>query len=285
MIIFKEIGALQTYLDLERKKGRTIGFVPTMGALHKGHLSLIGRSKEECGLTVCSIFVNPTQFNDPADFEKYPVTTATDIRLLIKEGTGVLFLPSVEEMYPAGLRSVRHYKLGQLEKILEGAHRPGHFQGVCQVVHRLVDIVRPDKMFLGQKDYQQCMVLKKLMEILAAPTRIIIGDTVREESGLALSSRNLRLSEEEKLHAATIYRALNYIKENISTKTFGELQQQATSLLLQDGFNKVDYIAIADANTLKLQNPRSKYDGQASLVALAAAFIGEVRLIDNLILR
>jgi pantoate--beta-alanine ligase len=285
MIIFKEIGALQTYLDLGRKKGRTIGFVPTMGALHKGHLSLIGRSKEECGLTVCSIFVNPTQFNDPADFEKYPVTTATDIRLLIKEGTGVLFLPSVEEMYPAGLRSVRHYKLGQLEKILEGAHRPGHFQGVCQVVHRLVDIVRPDKMFLGQKDYQQCMVLKKLMEILAAPTRIIIGDTVREESGLALSSRNLRLSEEEKLHAATIYRALNYIKENISTKTFGELQQQATSLLLQDGFNKVDYIAIADANTLKLQNPRSKYDGQASLVALAAAFIGEVRLIDNLILR
>jgi pantoate--beta-alanine ligase len=285
MIIFKEIGALQTYLDLGRKKGRTIGFVPTMGALHKGHLSLIGRSKEECGLTVCSIFVNPTQFNDPADFEKYPVTTATDIRLLIKEGTGVLFLPSVEEMYPAGLRSVRHYKLGQLEKILEGAHRPGHFQGVCQVVHRLVDIVRPDKMFLGQKDYQQCMVLKKLMEILAAPTRIIIGDTVREESGLALSSRNLRLSEEEKLHAATIYRALNYIKENISTKTFGELQQQATSLLLQDGFNKVDYIAIADANTLELQNPRSKYDGQASLVALAAAFIGEVRLIDNLILR
>jgi pantoate--beta-alanine ligase len=284
MIIFKEIGALQKHLAKERQKGSSIGFVPTMGALHHGHLSLIRSSKSQSNVTVCSIFVNPTQFNDAKDFEKYPVTTSTDIQLLINEETDILFLPSVDEMYPAGLISAQHYNLGYLETILEGAHRPGHFQGVCQVVHRLLDIVDPDKLFLGQKDYQQCMVLKKLVEIISAKTDIVICETVREKNGLAMSSRNLRLSGEQKQQATAIHAALLNIKENITKKTFGELQENAASVLVQSGFNKVDYIAIADANTLQLQSPAFKYNGSTPLVALAAAFIGEVRLIDNMLL-
>jgi pantoate--beta-alanine ligase len=284
MIIFKEIGALQKHLAKERQKGNSIGFVPTMGALHRGHLSLIGASKEQSGVTVCSIFINPTQFNDPKDFEKYPVTTATDIQMLIKSGTDILFLPSVEEMYPGGLKASQHYQLGYLETILEGAHRPGHFQGVCQVVHRLIDVVRPDQLFLGQKDYQQCMVLKKLVEITAAPTKIIICETVREENGLAMSSRNLRLSAAEKEQAAAIYSALMRIKAGIREQPIGMLQQEATAALIQNGFTRVDYVAIADANTLQLQDSNARYDGTTPLVALAAAFMGEVRLIDNMLL-
>lgn len=284
MIIFKETGPLQNYLNRYRQKGKTIGFVPTMGALHEGHLSLVKDSVSVSDITVCSIFVNPTQFNDPKDFEKYPITTDNDIRLLVKEDTDILFLPAVEEIYPAGLQRGMHYDLGYLETILEGALRPGHFQGVCQVVHRLLDIVRPDKLFLGQKDYQQCMVLKRLVELLSMPTKIIIGKTVREKSGLAMSSRNLRLDNEQKQQATAIYRALSNIKKQALSKTTGELQDEATATLLNNGFNKVDYIAIADAGTLQLLHPDNKWDGKTPLVALAAAFMGDVRLIDNVLL-
>lgn len=283
MTIFKEIEALQKYLAIQKQKGKNIGFVPTMGALHDGHLSLIHACKKQSDITVCSIFVNPTQFNDPKDFEKYPITTTKDIILLINENTDVLFLPSVEEVYPNGLHAAHQYDLGYLETILEGAHRPGHFQGVCQVVHRLLQIVQPDKLILGQKDYQQCMVLKRLIEIIAAPTEIIIGETVREENGLAMSSRNLRLTEQQKQQAAAIYQALNYIRQNIHSTTIDELQQQATATLLNNGFDKVDYIAIADANSLLTINT-NEITNTSKLVALAAAFIGGVRLIDNMIL-
>lgn len=284
MIIFKGIEALQKHLSKERQNGKSIGFVPTMGALHQGHLSLISRSRQESDVTVCSIFVNPTQFNDPKDFEKYPITTSQDIRLLIKAETAILFLPSVEEIYPKGTETNYHYDLGYLETILEGAHRPGHFQGVCQVVHRLLNIVQPDKLFLGQKDYQQCMVLTKLVELISSPTRVIIGETVREESGLAMSSRNLRLTDDQQQKATSIYQVLAAIKTQRSNKTVGELTSTAEKTLRNNGFNKVDYVAIADANTLQLLPDDAVPSTQTPLVALVAAFMGEVRLIDNTLL-
>jgi pantoate--beta-alanine ligase len=284
MIIFHEIGALQQYLSFQRKKGARIGFVPTMGALHKGHLSLVTQCKSEADLTVCSIFVNPTQFNDPKDFEKYPVTIEKDIHLLVNEGTDILFLPSHDEIYPEGTEAQHHYNLGYLETILEGAHRPGHFQGVCQVVHRLLDIVQPHTLILGQKDYQQCMVLKKLAGLLQIPVKIVIGKTLREDNGLAMSSRNLRLSEVQKEKATMIYRCLIDIRSAINDTTIGILQDDATTALLQNGFSKVDYVSIADAGTLQPLKENESWDGKTPLVALIAAFMGEVRLIDNMLL-
>jgi pantoate--beta-alanine ligase len=284
MIIFREIATLRVHLHQLKEECKKIGFVPTMGALHEGHLSLISRSKAEADVTVCSIFVNPTQFNDPKDFEKYPITTATDTQLLIKENTDVLFIPSVEEMYPSGLNTSQHYDLDYLETILEGAHRPGHFQGVCQVVHRLLSIVEPDTMFLGQKDFQQCMVLKKLIGLISLPTEIVIVKTVREQSGLAMSSRNMRLSEEQRKQATAIYHSLMEIKADASAKTVKELEDKAVSNLRTAGFEKVDYVEIAEANTLKLLADTEYIDQSTPTVALVAAFIGGVRLIDNMIL-
>jgi len=284
MIIFRQIGALKRHLYLQKQKGQTIGFVPTMGALHEGHLSLIRTSRSVTTITICSIFVNPTQFNDPADFAKYPITTARDIQLLMQEQTDILFLPSVEEMYPAGIISNQQYQLGYLETILEGEHRPGHFQGVCQVVHRLLQIVEPDKMLLGQKDYQQCMVLKKLVALINIPAHIVVSNTVRESSGLAMSSRNLRLSPDQKQKATAIYKILLSIKSSISETSIGNIVQQAAAALLNNGFDKVDYIAIANADTLELMHADDQWDSKTPLVALIAAFMGEVRLIDNMIL-
>lgn len=284
MIIFREITALRDHLSRLRKNGMKTGLVPTMGALHNGHLSLIGKSKAETAVTVCSIFVNPTQFNDPNDFEKYPVATAKDTELLVKAGTNVLFLPSVAEMYPLGLKTAQHYDLGYLETILEGAYRPGHFQGVCQVVHRLLDVIEPDVMFLGQKDFQQCMVLKKLIELLSMPTKIVIVETVREESGLAMSSRNMRLTNEQRTKAVAIYQSLIQIKTDHSSKTVAELQQIAISNLTEAGFEKIDYVQIADAATLQPMPDNSYISHSSPAVALIAAFIGGVRLIDNMIL-
>lgn len=284
MIIFKEANALARHLAGIRRNGDHIGFVPTMGALHQGHLSLIRQSRNRSAVTVASIFVNPTQFNDLSDFEKYPVTTATDIRLLTSEGTDILFLPSVAEIYPGGTKQGRDYDLGYLETILEGAHRPGHFQGVCQVVHRLLDIVAPDQLYLGQKDFQQCMVLKRLVQLLEMPVKVVIGETVREADGLAMSSRNLRLSPGERRNATAIYRSLQMIEQSIGDLPVGELQKRASQVLLENNFNKVDYIAIAEAETLRLLPPGEVAEKKRPLVALAAAFMGEVRLIDNLVL-
>lgn len=284
MIIFHEIGALQKHLSAERKKHKSIGFVPTMGALHEGHLSLIRQSKSKSNITVCSIFVNPTQFNDPKDFEKYPVTIENDIHFLVKEETDILFLPSVVEIYPRGIKLQLYYDLGYLETILEGAHRPGHFQGVCQVVHRLLEIVQPQFLFIGQKDYQQCMVLKRLTVLMEIPVEIIIGETLREENGLAMSSRNLRLSAGQKQQATAIHQSLLDIKSSISNVPVGQLQNETVAYLLKRGFSKVDYVAIADATTLQPINEDETWNGQTQLVALVAAFMGEVRLIDNMIL-
>ncbi len=281
MILFKSIKDLQKWLESQRSSGRQIGFVPTMGALHPGHISLINASRQDNPVTVCSIFVNPTQFNDPADFEKYPITLDKDIRLLEEAGCSVLFLPSVMEIYPDGPKARMHYNLGYLETRLEGFYRPGHFQGVCMVVHRLLDIVQPNHLYLGQKDYQQCMVITRLVELTGIKkVEVKVCPTLREADGLAMSSRNMRLSAADRQTATVIYRCLLYIKENLAAGDLSLLMQAARGQLEAAGF-RVDYVDIADAHTLA---PVSQWDGQQPLVALVAAFLNEVRLIDNMLL-
>ncbi|MGG9964553.1 pantoate--beta-alanine ligase [Ferruginibacter sp. SUN106] len=280
MILFKKIAELGAFIAEQKKKGRIIGFVPTMGALHNGHISLINNSKQLGQLVVSSIFVNPTQFNDAKDFEKYPVTLEKDIDLLEKNGCEVLFLPSVKEMYPDGVANLPHYQLGYLETVLEGKYRPGHFQGVCQVVHRLLHAVQPDQLFLGQKDYQQCMVIKKLIELENLKITVVIGATLREPDGLAMSSRNMRLNNVERNQAVKISETLQFIKKEIRPGYIEDLKDRAVQYLTAEGF-KVDYVEIATADTLALvQN----WDGKTPLVTLAAAYLNEVRLIDNMLI-
>lgn len=281
MIIFKRGSDLTTYLIKRKKEGKKIGFTPTMGALHAGHLSLITESKKHNDITVASIFVNPTQFNDPLDFQKYPVTIEKDIWLFENTGCDVLFIPSVQEIYPDGTNNLRHYDLGYLEMVLEGKFRPGHFQGVCQVVHRLLEIVSPHNLYLGQKDYQQCMIIKKLMELSGINNiSVTICPTLREADGLAMSSRNSRLSPDERKKATTIYATLRYIKENIEPGGTKKIKEIAKEMLLQNGF-QTDYVEIADAGTLELIED---WNGQQKIVGLAAAFINGVRLIDNMLI-
>ena len=281
MILYKEAAALKKEIEKIRQSGKTIGFVPTMGALHKGHISLVNLSKSKCDITVCSIFVNPTQFNDPKDFEKYPLTIGNDILLLENTSCDILFFPAVTEIYPAGIAFMQHYDLGETENMLEGKYRPGHFQGVCQVMHRLIDIVNPDDLFIGQKDYQQCLVIKRLLQLTRHFAKVNIADTVREETGLAMSSRNLRLSDEQKIKAPNIFKMLLYIKSHYSSMSLAQLEKHATNYLLTNGFYKADYVSIADADTLQ---PVKSTTEAGSRVALIAAFIGEVRLIDNMII-
>lgn len=281
MILLKHAFDLERYVDRERKNQKTIGFVPTMGALHAGHLSLLKICNRQTDISICSIFVNPTQFNDESDFKKYPVTIANDILKLEEEECNLLFYPDVQEVYPSGTKNQFTYDLGELDQLLEGEHRPGHFQGVCQVVHRLLAIVKPDKLFLGQKDYQQCLVIKKLVEQLSKPISVVIAETLREPSGLAMSSRNMRLNEEEKTIAAHIYKCLKYIKHHYKKDDFNALLNHSKNYLLNSGFTKVDYVAIANAKTLE---PVNELNNKIPLVALIAAYVSEVRLIDNMML-
>lgn len=280
MLIFHTIFELQAYLKKSKHEGLKTGFVPTMGALHQGHLSLLLQSKSHNGLTICSIFVNPTQFNDPADFEKYPITITADIEQLLSCGTDVLFLPSVAEMYPNGTATPKHYELGFLETVLEGKYRPGHFQGVCQVMHRLLNIVQPHDLFMGQKDYQQCMVVQQLITNENINTHLHIAPTLRENDGLAMSSRNMRLNSEQRAAATTIYQTLLQMRTQLQQGPLLQIKQAATQLLTQNGFS-VDYTELAHANTLA---PLNEWNGTDPVVALIAAYIGEVRLIDNLVL-
>ena len=282
MIIVKKPGALHKFLDKKRSEQKTIGFVPTMGALHSGHISLANEAKKQNNIVVTSIFVNPTQFNDPEDFKKYPVTIEKDILLFEKAGCDVLFLPSVQDIYPGGIKDLKRYELGFLETILEGKFRPGHFQGVCQVMHRLLEIVLPNNLYLGQKDYQQCLVIKKLIGLIGFDNKIKVNicTTLREEDGLAMSSRNTRLNPDDRITAATISAALRYIKENIKQGNTKRSKDEAKEMLLQNGF-QTDYVEIANADTLELVED---WDGKQKIVALAAAFLNTIRLIDNMVI-
>lgn len=282
MIIFHRSKDLQSYLYIQRKKGNSIGFVPTMGALHKGHVNLVQQSIEKNELAVCSIFINPTQFNNQSDFEKYPHTIQADIEQLQKAGCQVLFLPSLEEIYPTGTHELKYYELDFLETVLEGKFRPGHFQGVCQVMDRLLAIISPTDLFMGNKDYQQCMVVQKLIELNGWQQQIQFHacPTFREDDGLAMSSRNLRLNKEQRSKAILLFKILEHLKKEIVPGSLSSIKQKAISLLTDHGF-KVDYVEIADAKTLSLV---TEWYGKQQLIALIAAFIGEVRLIDNMIL-
>jgi pantoate--beta-alanine ligase len=280
MILFKTITQLAAYIAEKKKIGNTIGFAPTMGALHNGHISLITNSKQGNNITVCSIFVNPTQFNQAKDFEKYPITIEKDIDMLEKNGCDILFLPSVKEIYTDGITQQPHYDLGYLETVLEGKYRQGHFQGVCQVVNRLLQIVQPHNLYLGQKDYQQCMVIKKLIELAHLKINIIICTTLRENDGLAMSSRNMRLNEQERKMAVKISETLSFIKKEIKPGYLQDLKERANQYLTTENF-KVDYVEIANASDLTILE---NWDGKQKLVALAAAYLNEVRLIDNMLL-
>lgn len=279
MIIINNFKNLLTQLSTTEIAGRKVGFVPTMGALHSGHASLVKKSKEMSDLTVCSIFVNPLQFNNREDFIHYPVTIEKDLALLEELGCDILFLPSENEVYPDEASKIKHYDLGYLENILEGKFRPGHFQGVCLVVERLLSMVKPDLLFLGQKDFQQCLVIERLIQLMSAKTKLIKCPTLREESGLAKSSRNLRLSESELEKAAELYKSLLFISKNSGIQSFIQLQKEATERLENIGF-KIEYIALANANNLQLQEDFNSGEEQ---IILIAAYLNDIRLIDNLL--
>jgi pantoate--beta-alanine ligase len=278
MIIFKTASEISAFLSSNQGKKPATGFVPTLVALHLGHLSLVEEARKQNDRVVCSIFINPTQFNNQQDFQLYPVTIEKDIELLIRSGCDVLFLPSVNEIYPAA-HAKKQYPLGELENLLEGAFRPGHFQGVCEVVERLLDIVQPDKLYLGQKDFQQCMVIAKLLSLENKFSNISlhIVPTMREPDGLAMSSRNLRLTPADREKAIAIHQALQQISEHLHNRNFAELEAEAERQLAAKGFD-VDYVAIRDRQTL------SAPQGGRKMVALAAAAISGIRLIDNLLL-
>ena len=279
MIIIKRTQKIKDLVNKFHLDGKKIGFVPTMGALHDGHISLIKKSKSENSLTICSIYVNPTQFNNVIDLNKYPVTLESDIDKLEVAACDVLFLPSTDEMY-LNDEVNEHYDLGMLEHILEGKYRPGHFQGVCTIVDKLLKSIKPNTLYLGKKDYQQCMVINKMITDKKYEVKLEICDTIREPAGLAMSSRNLRLNEVERIDALKIIETLKNIKKDIKPGNLEEIKIKATKYLTKNGY-KVDYTEIADAATLEIV---SDWDGKTKLVALVAAYLNNVRLIDNIIL-
>lgn len=279
MIIFKTIKGIQQLLNNLLLQGKKIGFVPTMGALHQGHLSLLETSREENDISVCSVFINPSQFNNQNDFNKYPVRTENDILLLEKNKADIVFMPTQAEMNALNFHEKVAFNLDGLDLVLEGLHRPGHFQGVCEVVEKLVKIVQPTSLYLGEKDYQQCMVLKKLINQLQLDIQIRTCPISRAESGLALSSRNMRLSSEGKIRAATIYQMLCFIKRNITKNSWPSLKESSVKMLLNNGFETVDYLEMCTIDSLQIlhEAPENK-----EVIILVAAFIEGVRLIDNI---
>lgn len=275
MLIVKHIKDLHKLL--KNHAGR-IGFVPTMGALHQGHISLIEQSIAENPLTVCSIFVNPTQFNDKKDFDKYPNTIEEDIKKLSLAQTDILFLPEVDEMYPEGIENTLQYAIGYLDTVLDGKFRPGHFNGVTAIVHKLLQAVTPTHLYMGEKDFQQCLVVKHLIDQYNISVELVTCPTLREPNGLAMSSRNTRLSPEARQKASAIFEAMNETKAHQQMNSFEFLQQKALDSLKNVGFEP-EYFLLANANTLELLQD---FDHSLKMVVLVAAKIEGVRLIDNL---
>lgn len=258
---------------------RKLGFVPTMGALHDGHISLITASKNRGLFTVASIFVNPTQFNNPKDFEKYPIDTERDCELLAEAGCDLVFLPSKDEIYPDKAEALKYiHDFGPLESRLEGAFRPGHFRGVGQVVHILFDIVRPDFAFFGEKDYQQLQIIRALESMLDQRIEVVGMPTIREKDGLAMSSRNRRLDSDQRRASGLIYRALCLAKSRIRERSLASIRQEVADLFQEEPLMELEYFDIVDPTTFE-----SKEAGdQGPLHAVIAAYAGEVRLIDNM---
>jgi pantoate--beta-alanine ligase len=281
MIVFKYSKYLRKYLENIKREGLSTGFVPTMGALHAGHLSLISQSMKNTDVTICSIFVNPVQFNNKDDFQKYPSSIENDILLLEESGCDILFMPDEQEIYPDEESKIKHFAIGPIENILEGKFRPGHFQGVCNVVEKLLKIIEPSHLFLGQKDYQQCLIIRKLIRLLHLNIKVIICPIIREPGGLAMSSRNRRLNENERKTAAKLHESLNNVKTRLPQENFLTLKQLAISDLGKEGF-RIDYLEMANAGDLELiENSNGNYN----TILLIAAFLNDVRLIDNLMVK
>jgi pantoate--beta-alanine ligase len=282
MLLFKRVQDIQLYLNLLRQKGVEIGFAPTMGALHAGHTGLITRSKTENQVTVCSIFVNPTQFNDPTDLEKYPRTVERDIEMLAEVGCEILFLPSVAEIYPKGTQQNLPIHFGRLDKVLEGVFRPGHFNGMAQVVYRLLEIVNPNRLYMGQKDFQQLTIVRSLLTQMRSGTELVMCTTKREKDGLAMSSRNVRLNAEARAAAPLIYQILTEALEMTEEYSPSEIQRRSVQKLKEIKAFNLEYFEIVDGNTLM---PIRLLDETDFAVAVTAIWVGGVRLIDNLILK
>lgn len=277
MQIIKTLSELDLYLDCAKTLGKTIGFVPTMGALHRGHASLIEASKAKDDLTICSIFVNPTQFNESSDLDKYPRTPERDALILEMLKTDALFMPEATEIYPEKAIESPAFQLSHLTTVLEGYYRPGHFDGVIEVMHRLLTLMQADRVYMGLKDFQQQAIITTMLEQMEVNTTLVPCSIIRETDGLAMSSRNVRLTEEQRSVATTIYHTLIEAKEKWSRpEAASEIQRSATETLEKAGF-KVDYFEIVNARTLQAATSFEEVTR-----ACVAAWLGEIRLIDNM---
>ena len=278
VLIFNKINNLTAHLERVRLPDKKIGFVPTMGALHQGHISLVEKAKKENDLVVVSIFVNPSQFNNPDDLKNYPRTPVEDHLLLDKNKADIIFSPPVEEINNYSNTKKINSDLGNLANVMEGIHRPGHFDGVVQIVSRLFDIVKPGRAYFGEKDFQQLTIIKLMTDKLKYPVEIIACPTVREESGLAMSSRNLKLSKEGLKNAAEISMVLNYVRDNHGKFPVDVLIKLATQMIESSGKLKVEYLEIADEETLQ---PVQSWEQYKHVRCFAAVYCEGVRLIDN----
>ncbi len=280
MIIFKKKSEITQFLWEEKGKGKRIGFVPTMGALHQGHLSLINASKKENDLTVCSIYVNPTQFNNPADYEKYPVQLNQDMDMLTSGDCDVLFIPDNVEMYPDKISSITSFDFGYLETIGEGKFRPGHFKGVGIIVSKLFNIIQPDQAYFGQKDLQQFAVVSKLVKDLSYSIKLRRMPILREPDGLALSSRNLRILPEERKQATIFYESLrNAQKLLITGLSIDRIKESVENLFKLNSACSLEYFELLEADTFEII---SDYRQRSNLAYCIAGYCGKIRLIDNL---
>lgn len=277
--IFYTRDTVHKYLLKLSSAGKTIGFVPTMGALHEGHLSLVELARLQSDIVVCSIFVNPTQFNDKSDLENYPRPVEEDIKKLENAGCDVLFMPEVEEMYSES--ELWHIELGGLDTVLEGKIRPGHYQGVTQIVKKLFDAIKPDYALFGQKDYQQFMIISYMVKILHIPVKLIVCPIIREKDGLAMSSRNIHLSPEERIDALALYKALTKAAELFKTKTIDQIKNEVDNFLGSARGIEPEYFEIYDAGSFKPITDKST----KSIIALVAAKVGKIRIIDNMMLK
>ena len=277
MKVIHTIKDLQAELTVLRAQGKKVGLVPTMGALHVGHASLVKRSVSENGVTVVSVFVNPTQFNDKNDLAKYPRTLDADCRLLEDCGAAFAFAPSVEEMYPQP--DTREFSYAPLDTVMEGAFRPGHFNGVCQIVSKLFDAIQPDRAYFGEKDFQQLAIIREMVRQMNYKLEIVGCPIVREEDGLALSSRNKRLSAQERENALNISRTLFKSRTFATSHTVSETQKMVEEAIEATPGLRLEYFEIVDGNTLQKVN---SWEDAQYVVGCITVFCGEVRLIDNI---
>ncbi|MFH1296414.1 MAG: pantoate--beta-alanine ligase [Bacteroidota bacterium] len=275
------ISDLQKQLKPFANANRSIGFVPTMGALHSGHFSLLRRSKQENDITVCSIFVNPVQFTSQSDLTGYPRMMEQDSKLLLEDGIDILFAPEVDEMYPPGEELQLDLDFGRLDKVMEGKHRPGHFKEVAIIVKKLLDIVKPTRAYFGKKDFQQLTIIQHMVEALQLPVEIVPCETVREPDGLAISSRNLRLTIGERELASRIYDVLMFTKANANSGSIPvkKLQLMAHKRLAESLEFRIDYFEIVDDRTLL---PVSSWEDPSHIIVCTAVSLGGIRLIDNM---